>query len=249
MDETSFLNSFALHADTYQSEHHVDVSTGNSLHYLHLVTQGTAVLVGRDQQLQAAKGDLIYVPKGYPYQAYWSGEPSANIYSVGFAHFPCSASYGMQVVTPGKQAVDVLHSLIKEKEINALSIGRIYTLLGLLLPDMTQIDTGRQSQLIETAIEYMRQHPCAQMPEVAKACCISESTLYLNFQKALHKTPNDVRQELRCETAATLLATTDLSVEEISHTLGFSSSTYFRKVFRAGTGHSPSQYRSKKGTA
>ena len=248
MDETSFLNSFALHEDTYQSNHHLDVTSGNSLHYLYLITQGSGIVTGSDTRLPVAQDSLIYIPKGCPYQAYWYANPVAKVYAVGFAHFPCNATYSMQVITPSHAVRTMLQSLIAEKDINALSIGRIYTLLGLLLPDMEQMENSKQNQLIETAIEYMRQHPCAQMPEVAKACCISESTLYLNFQKVLHKTPNDVRQDIRCESAATLLATTDLSVEEISHTLGFSSSTYFRKVFRAGTGHSPSQYRSKKRT-
>ena len=41
-------------------------------------------------------------------------------------------------------------------------------------------------------------------------------------------------------------AGTDLSVEDISRLLGFSSSSYFRKVFFAGTKKTPREYRRSK---
>ena len=51
------------------------------------------------------------------------------------------------------------------------------------------------------------------------------------------------KQEIFCERAAELLITTDLSVEEISAMLSFSSSSYFRKIFKKHTGQTPLQIR------
>ena len=52
-----------------------------------------------------------------------------------------------------------------------------------------------------------------------------------------------MKQEILCEKAVQLLTTTDLSVEEISNRLLFSSSSYFRKIFKKYTGKTPRQIR------
>lgn len=68
------------------------------------------------------------------------------------------------------------------------------------------------------------------MKDVSAYCEISESGLYPIFQRVFQKTPLEIKQEILCEKAVQLLTTTDLSVEEISNRLLFSSSSYFRKV-------------------
>ena len=75
--------------------------------------------------------------------------------------------------------------------------------------------------------------------DVARYCNVSLSGLYGIFQKVLEKTPNEVRQEIQCKNAVHLLTTTNLSVEEISSRLHFSSSSYFRKILRKHTGKTP----------
>jgi AraC-like DNA-binding protein len=63
------------------------------------------------------------------------------------------------------------------------------------------------------------------------------------IKKELGKTPNRVRQEAKCQQAVRLLTCTDLPVEEISTRLGFSSSSYMRKLLRLTTGKTPLQIR------
>jgi AraC-like DNA-binding protein len=74
---------------------------------------------------------------------------------------------------------------------------------------------------------------------VADHCGISESGLYALFKKQLGKTPNDIRAEALCQKAIGLLTTTNKSVQEISDMVGFSSTSYFRKVLRKYTGKTP----------
>ncbi len=57
------------------------------------------------------------------------------------------------------------------------------------------------------------------------------------------KTPNEVRQELQTDRAVRLLTTTDMNIQQISDSLGFSSVSYFRKILRKYTGKTPSQIR------
>ena len=67
--------------------------------------------------------------------------------------------------------------------------------------------------------------------------------VYGVFKKACNTTPIEKKQEIFCERAAELLITTDLSVEQISEMLNFSSSSYFRKIFKKHTGKTPLQIR------
>ena len=55
--------------------------------------------------------------------------------------------------------------------------------------------------------------------------------------------PNSYRQKVLCDKASEILATTDLSIEEISSMLKFSSAAYFRKIFKEHTGTTPSGFR------
>ena len=57
------------------------------------------------------------------------------------------------------------------------------------------------------------------------------------------RTPNQLKQEVLIQKAINLLENTTATVERISEGLGFSSTNYFRKVFKEHTGTSPRQYR------
>ena len=48
---------------------------------------------------------------------------------------------------------------------------------------------------------------------------------------------------IKTERACDLLKTTDLSVKEISYSLGFSDPLYFSRFFKAETGLSPTEYK------
>ncbi|MBQ1211258.1 MAG: helix-turn-helix domain-containing protein [Clostridia bacterium] len=85
----------------------------------------------------------------------------------------------------------------------------------------------------------MRRDPYVTVGEVAAYCGVSESGLYALFKSTLNETPNRVRRQILCERAKELLSTTDLTVEQISSQLSFSSSSYFRKVFYEHIGKTP----------
>ena len=71
---------------------------------------------------------------------------------------------------------------------------------------------------------------------------LKEATLYTAFKRH-GSTPNQTRQKLLVKQAKQLLTTTDSSVQTISDQLGFSSSSYFRKILRRYTGKTPMQIR------
>ena len=54
---------------------------------------------------------------------------------------------------------------------------------------------------------------------------------------------NDYIKRMRIEEAIRLLTETDMNINEISDSVGFSYPRYFSSVFKELTGYSPTQYR------
>lgn len=73
------------------------------------------------------------------------------------------------------------------------------------------------------------------------AMCISYFSYF--FKEVTGKTFVEYLNSLRIEKAKQLLKDTDYSIDEISESTGFNSSTYFSRVFKAAENLSPGNYR------
>ena len=81
------------------------------------------------------------------------------------------------------------------------------------------------------------------MRDIADYCKMSVPNLYRILKQNGYETPNQLKKEVLIQKAINLLENTTATVERISDELGFSSTNYFRKVFKEYTGTSPRQYR------
>ena len=125
---------------------------------------------------------------------------------------------------------------------DSAALGAFYRVLGLAVGQMERLSRSPSVCLWEQAVSYMQHHLDCSVSEVARHCGVSESALYSSFQRH-GSTPNQTRQTLLTQEARRLLTTTDMSVQDISDALGFSSASYFRKVLRSHYGKTPSQLR------
>lgn len=83
------------------------------------------------------------------------------------------------------------------------------------------------------------------VPFIADRMCMSHSTLYRKIKGITGMTPNEFIRKLKLAKACELLASGSVSVSDISYATGFSSPAYFRRVFKAEFGLSPTQYLEK----
>lgn len=103
------------------------------------------------------------------------------------------------------------------------------------------------SRLFKTAVSYMNNNLGLNLSisDVAKHCCVSESSLksvFLEFsQLGVHK----YFFKLKINKAATLLKK-GMTARAIAYELGFHSQEYFSTAFKRETGLSPRAYRSRK---
>lgn len=104
---------------------------------------------------------------------------------------------------------------------------------------------GLVDRRIRRAIELMHARMERDLPleELAAAAYLSPFHFARLFKKLTGATPHAYLAAIRTAEAERLLATTDLSVTEISQQVGHASSSHFAKAFRAATGLSPRAFR------
>ena len=78
---------------------------------------------------------------------------------------------------------------------------------------------------------------------IAQGTNLSKSVLYKDFHTCFHCTVKEYINTKRVEKSTDLLLHTDMSMEEIANRVGFSSSSYFSKIFKSVHGISPLNYR------
>lgn len=81
--------------------------------------------------------------------------------------------------------------------------------------------------------------------ELSQLVLLSKQKLSIGFQYHYHQSIHHYIITLRMATAANLLCTTDLHVEEIANRVGYSHSGNFIKMFQKQYGKTPLQYRMK----
>ena len=105
--------------------------------------------------------------------------------------------------------------------------------------------TPRAAGSIETAVAYIREnlHRELSIQDICRNTNLSKTMLYDLFHRRFHCTVSGYINAQRVDRSMELLKNTDLSMEEISLKTGFSSASYYSKIFKKHTGLSPLQYR------
>ena len=84
------------------------------------------------------------------------------------------------------------------------------------------------------------------LEDIAESAAISDRECLRCFQASIHQSPVEYLIEYRVRAAAKLLETTDRPITEIAMATGWSSSSYFTKMFRRIYGKTPNEYRKER---
>lgn len=245
-------NDHRFYCYRYDTYHHTDMSKGADVHYLAMLLKGDARIRTDTETLHLHSGDIFYIPRGLRYHSFWQGEPELEFISFGFLTVPVrdQKSYLLQILPFSEElAQSLLQIPLQGSDVGSHALAMFYSALSKALPQMTYSSDGQITGIADRAMGYIRKHPFASIPEVARACGISQPHLYERFRSATGFSPNHYRQRILCERAMELLMTTDLTVQAISEQLHFSSPSYFRKVFFRHTQMTPKEYCAEKARA
>jgi len=151
--------------------------------------------------------------------------------------------------------VEILENFLKIiSRIRDEDISFQYTASGVLMQILGQIATKKISgtfrgQDIESQIRQAKSYISDNLslpisPEkIAIQLDISYSLFRSQFRKYTGFSPIQYQIQLRIQKAKEMLTSTNLSIKEITHKLGFESTFYFSRIFKQKTGKSPSQFR------
>jgi AraC-like DNA-binding protein len=205
------------------------------------------------RRVTANSGDVVYTPVGSEYKTelYRTEEKEAYTVGVNFLLHDedgrgIALSEGVRVFkSEGNKTLQMIfHALGGRDEAGGLMRSRILLMeiIGNISGDGT--DVARDSR-IAPALEYLKSH-IEENPAVsylARLCNISEVYFRRIFRENFGSSPSEYRSALRLKRASDYLEYGEISVQEISDTLGYSSVSHFIKEFKAYRGVSPLKYR------
>lgn len=250
MERTLFYKTFSFRTIRLTSFRHTDNSKGIPCHYIARMTCGRGTVRALSgEELSLSSGDIFYLPMGLQYHSYWeideAVDRSVAWESYGFTHLPISADtrYAMQKLYPCAEALRWLDCLKEDPTVSPASVGYLYLFLARVLPQLRIAEADPKEALLRTALDYIGQHEGFTVPELSRACGISESGLYALFRNYAGTTPIDIKHQWIAERATVMLTTTDMTVETIASALGLCSSAYLRRILKKQTGRTPLQIR------
>jgi len=102
------------------------------------------------------------------------------------------------------------------------------------------------SPSIQRVVDYINDNYMKKLTleNISEYVYLNKTYLSQLFTKQMNISLVNYIEKVRIQRAKSLLATTNLSVSQISEDIGYSSQSYFTKVFKKATGVGPLKYRS-----
>ncbi len=245
MNDIIFCNSFAFLSHSFTDYRYTDMTRGTTCYHIGYLKCGRAEFVSDSTIHNFAEGDVFFIPCGCKYRSYWYGDDKICFDSYAFTYIPqlTPDTYKLQKLHVSEKAREYLDALSADKTVCAGSVGLLYLFLGEVLSSMEKADSDKNFAIVAKARQYMLSHNYYSVKDISRHCKVSESALYSAFRATASHTPIDEKHSIQAEKAVRLLITTDMSVEEISDKLSFSSPSYMRKILKAKTGKTPREIR------
>lgn len=221
---------------------------------LTLILCGRAVYTLSDgRKLHAAAGDLLLLPQGSRYLARFEeprpeGQPDTLLFN-----FRLRDPAG-EAVTPGKEPMRLLHDADNTAyqhmsvAIDAIAKGKNFAAtrrLMQLLELASEENSHREKDPFTAVTDYIENHLGADIsvPDLSRRFAMSPATLRRLFVTKAGVPPVAYIRRRKIARAKRMLASAELSVENICEELGFYDASYFYKQFKLETGMTPTEYR------
>lgn len=157
------------------------------------------------------------------------------------------------IFTPNGSYQDIeecLWNIINEPDAEYACMGRLYEFFQLLIYHSSQ--APKAGEKTDSSLEYVHRviHYISEkysepihIQEIADYCGLDRAYLSKLFKGATGLTPQRYLINYRIDKAKQLLKNTNLPIQHVSYSVGYSDPLAFSKFFRQETGTSPTEYR------
>ncbi len=219
-----------------------------------VIIKGSGTYIYLNKRLNVSEGDAVFIPENIYCYSEWHGSPEIEVLYVScFMHYE-QFRYEPQIICCDDEIksdlLEISALLSPERteegdcteELEAYSL--FYRLLKKVIPKMV-LSNISYDKTLQTAIEFITDNwnDNFSVVDLAKRCCVSESTLYHLFQKELGQTPVNFLNSIKINIAIQYLERTNYSISTISGLVGFNSENHFRNVFKSVTKTTPSKFK------
>ncbi len=250
-DKIFHITNLTLNDHFFREYHFCRGNNSKRKSRIGLVEAGHANFMYLNRKIEVKQGDVIFIPGKIFCYSEWFGSPDIRVFYLSF-----------DVECDEEEGAFELQSLPVEREETRQLLRRIRELLQGDLPQtleayslfyhflaqsLPRLDSKRQKldSRLHTAIDYITRNwnRDFSMADLAQECLLSESHLYHLFKTYLGQTPVNYLNAVKVNYAIQYLENEQASIAEICAMTNFHSESYFRRVFRAATGITPSDYR------
>ncbi len=222
-----------------------------------LLEEGTLIYDTIGEHLILEKGDILLLNANALHQVYVSKSGTYIRYGVHMFREELIAGMDTRIEKKYVRILRQMHSaewiLIKNTDKENPKIRGYLELLVELEQKKTYGYELRSRNILSEIVLLLleRKHDETQnvgekAEDIARAANIGERECLRCFQKTLHMSPFQYLQEYRVQAACDLLKNSSKKIVDIAMQCGFSSGSYFGKVFRKVIGCTPQEYRKQK---
>lgn len=228
------------------------VQPHQSMSSFELVLEGSMIFQLDDTRLEVKPGELCLIPAGKTKKLEVQEDCRKIVFGIcGQLHLPLLAMTGILSRSVMRlEKLDQILSLLKElhrqlKEKSASSISRHCALTMELIMELSREADKIPDPRLADALHFLEYHQSEPFHVKTLAAELHVTPDYLNrmFVKELGIPPRHYLIEQRMLLAASLLASTVLTVQEISSRCGYKTQFAFSKEFRKKYGLSPLAFR------
>ena len=251
MNEGIYVSELGASKHVFNKYHFCRGNSNHRKSRLGLILDGNGTYFYLNQKLKVCKGDVVFIPENVYCYSEWYGDPLIEVvYLNCFMHYE-NYKCGAQVLDVGEDIkTDILQiaELLSKDGLDRLeAYSRFYRLLKTVVVELKPSDVVIDATL-QAAIGYVTENwdKSFSVSDIAKKCCVSESTIYHLFRRNLGQTPVSFVNSIRINIAIEYLENSSYSISRVSELVGFNSENHFRKVFSAFTGTTPLKFRKSR---
>lgn len=251
IDNKTYVSDISTSIHTFNEYHFCRGNSNKKKSRIGLIIKGNGTYIYLNKRLKVCEGDVVLIPENVYCYSEWHGDPLIEVVYLNYFMHCDNYNYEPQILDADENIkTDILQIsvLLSKGGIEILeAYSRFYKLLQTVILKIKTSDIVIDTTL-QQAIEYVTENwnKNFSVADIARKCCVSESTLYHLFQRELGQTPISFVNSIRINIAIEHLENSNYSISRISELVGFNSENHFRRVFFDITGMTPLKFRKSR---